>query len=213
MIRYFALVLCIYSSLWTIVTVNGNQTASWWSVQANSSEFIHTLPFPNSVFKYKFRGNQTNGSFVLFEADYLTDGPGLHIHTREDELFHIIDGNVQFIVNGTQFCGSPGDYVYVPRNVPQGIRIQNGNNRTKPVRIQIQLFPAGLEDFLDEIAPLYYNGQSNLTRQDELATKYGLKNLGTVQWKDLDCFPSQSSNSNRLTSTLLTLVSFVTILF
>ncbi|CAF1637937.1 unnamed protein product [Didymodactylos carnosus] len=189
--------------------VNGINDSKWLAVRSNSSEFIHTLPFPNSVFKYKFRGNETRDLFTLFEADYLDDGPGQHIHTREDELFHIIDGNVQFFVNGEQFCGSTGDYVYVPRNVAQAIRIHNINNGTKPVRIQILLTPSGLEGFLDEVAPLYYTGQTNLTWQNEIATKYGIINLAPVEWQDLGCFTAQSSSANRLTSYILSFISFV----
>ena len=168
------------------------------TVRPNSSQFINTLPFPNSVFKYKLRGHQTGGLFTLFEAEYLTDGPSRHIHTREDELFHIVDGQVQFFVDGKQFCGSSGDYLYVPRNVPQAIRIQSSHNRTKPVRIQVLLTPSGLEGFMDEIAPLYHTGQDNVTLQNEIARKYGIINLDPVDWQDLGCF-QQGTNSSKET--------------
>lgn len=102
----------------------GNQSQRL-KIRTNSSEFINTLPFPNSVFKHKLRGKDTTGQFVLFEAEYMTDGPGRHIHTKEDELFHILDGQVQFYVDEKQFCGSTDDYVFVPRNVPQAIRVHN----------------------------------------------------------------------------------------
>ena len=208
LVSYTFFVICAFGSF-TQAHLLGNMTQSWLAVQPNSSEYIHTLPFPYSVFKHKLRGNDTNGAFVLFEAEYLTDGPGLHIHTKEDELFHIIEGHVQFIVDGKQFCGSTGDYVYVPRNVSQGIRIMNENNQNKPVRIQIQLHPAGLEDFLDEVAPLYFGRQNDTERLEELATKYGIINLGSVQWKDLGCFPNQSSRGSRFVSPFSVIVNFV----
>ncbi|CAF0994261.1 unnamed protein product [Rotaria sordida] len=192
----FVLIVNTIYSIFLKKNVEGNK---WLAVRPNSSEYIHTLPFPNSIFKYKFRGNDTNGLFTLFEAEYLDDGPGKHIHTREDELFHIIDGHVQFFVDGKQFCGSTGDYVYVPRHVSQAIRIQNIDKRAKPVRIQILLAPSGLEGFLDEIEPLYYNGQDNLTLQNDIADKYGIINLEPVDWQDLGCFPATTSSSTRLT--------------
>jgi mannose-6-phosphate isomerase-like protein (cupin superfamily) len=198
-------------------TISNSQ---FYAVRPNSSEFINTLPFPNSVFKYKLRGQQTGGLFTLFEADYLTDGPGRHVHTREDELFHIIDGQVQFFVDGKQFCGATGDYVYVPRNIPQAIRIQNSRNLTKPVRIQILLAPSGLEGFLDEIAPLYYTGQDNVTLQNEIARRYGIINLDPVDWQDLGCFHAKSNSSKEPTSAAHTvtnhfssLISFVNNIF
>ncbi|CAF3318747.1 unnamed protein product [Rotaria socialis] len=156
-----------------------NNESRWLAVQPNSSDFVHTLPFPNSVCKYKFGSRETGGLYTLFEAEYLTDGPGRHIHTREDELFQIIDGKVQFFVNGKQLCGSTGDYVFVPRNTPQTIRVHNINKLKRPVRIQILLAPAGLEGFLDEIAPLYFTGQHNITLQDGFAKKIRNHQFGT----------------------------------
>ncbi|CAF5073403.1 unnamed protein product, partial [Rotaria magnacalcarata] len=36
-----------------------NNGSRWLAVRPNSSEFIHTLPFPNSVYKYKFGSRET----------------------------------------------------------------------------------------------------------------------------------------------------------
>ena len=184
----FIFVFVVFISALLNETVNGNE---WLAIRPHSSEYVHTLPFPNSILKYKFRGDQTNGHFLLFEADYLDQGPEHHIHTREDELFHIIEGNVQFIVDGKQFCGSTGDYVYVPKYVSQGLRIENVHNSTKRVRIQILVTPSGLEGFLDEVAPLYYTDQNNFTRINEISIKYGIINLEPIEWKDLGCFNQQ----------------------
>ncbi|CAF4335479.1 unnamed protein product, partial [Rotaria magnacalcarata] len=126
---------------------------------------------------------------------------------------------VQFFVDGKQFCGSTGDYVYVPRNTPQAIRVHNINKLKKPVRIQILLAPAGLEGFLDEIAPLYFTGQHNITLQDDIAKKYGIINLEPVDWKDLGFFPDDTSDSkeinssNRVTPLFSSLISFVNNVF
>ncbi|CAF4371211.1 unnamed protein product [Adineta steineri] len=111
---------------------------------------------------------------------------------KDDELFYIIDGNVQFIVNGSQFCASAGDYVYVPRFVSQGIRVYNPTNSMKPVKIQIMLFPSGLDNFLDEIALIYNQDRTNSTAINIISRKYGIVDLGPVQWKDLHCFENIS---------------------
>ncbi|CAF1157128.1 unnamed protein product [Rotaria sp. Silwood1] len=174
--------------------------------RTNSSMSIPTLPFPNSIFQHKIRGNETNQTFVLFEAEYLNEGPGYHLHTKDDELFHVLDGKVQFIVNGSQFCASTGDYVYVPRNVSQGVRVYNPSNSTKRVKIQIMLFPSGLENFLDEIAVLYDQDRSNQTAIDTISKKYGIIDLGPVQWNDLGCF---DNNSVQLPSSVSMLIFFL----
>lgn len=156
--------------------------------RANSGQSIPTLPFPNSIFQHKIRGNQSNGNFVLFEAEYLDEGPGYHLHLKDDELFHILNGQVQMIVNGSQFCASTGDYVYIPRGISQGIRIYNPNKDKKQVKIQIMLFPSGLEHFLDEIAVVFQEDRHNHTAIKSISEKHGIVDLGPVAWQDLGCF-------------------------
>lgn len=156
--------------------------------RANSSPSIPTLPFPNSIFQHKIRGSQTNQAFVLFEAEYLDEGPGHHLHMKDDELFHILDGQVQMIVNGSQFCAASGDYVYVPRGISQGIRVYNPMKDRKRVKIQIMLFPSGLEYFLDEVAVVFREDRSNMTAIRSISEKYGIIDLEPVAWQDLGCF-------------------------
>jgi len=179
--------------------------------KANSSKSIPTLPFPNSIFQHKIRGNQTDQSFVLFEAEYLNEGPGHHFHMKDDELFHILEGQVQLIVDGKQFCGSSGDYIYVPRNISQGIRVYNPTNSSKRVKIQIMLFPSGLDNFLDEISVLYDQNQNNQTEINRISTKYGIVNLEAVQWEDLGCFDNFSIqlSSNLSLILFLLLLKFI----
>lgn len=174
--------------------------AKWFSVKPSQMPAIKTLPFPNSEFRYIVRGDQANNEFVIFEGTYATEGPGLHVHTREEELFQVMEGNVQFIVDGVQFCAYPGDYVFVPRNVTQGTRIHDGFIPKKPVRIQIQLHPGGLENFLDDMAPLYNGQQLNFELQERISNKYGVYTLGNVNWRDLGCFREERSTSNSASS-------------
>jgi mannose-6-phosphate isomerase-like protein (cupin superfamily) len=171
--------------------------------KANDTRLIPTLPFPNSVFQHKVRGIQTDQTFVIFDAEYLNEGPGYHLHTKDDELFHILDGKVQFIVNGTQFCASTGDYVYVPRDISQGIRVYNPTNSSKRVKIQIMLLPSGLDNFLDEIAVIFNEDRNNQTAIDLISKKYGIIDLGPVIWEDLDCFNNISIQISSSVSVLI----------
>ena len=176
--------------------------------QANSGQSIPTLPFPNSLFQHKIRGSHTNETFVLFEGEYLDEGPGYHLHMKDDELFHILDGQVQMIVNGSQFCASTGDYVYVPRGISQGIRVYNPKKDKKRVKIQIMLFPSGLEHFLDEIAVIFQGDRNNQTAIKYISEKYGIVDLGPVSWEDLGCF-NNISTKKTLNIFLLIIVIFI----
>jgi len=192
-----------------VITLISSVTAkSIVIAKANDSRSIPTLPFPNSVFQHKVRGNQTDQTFIVFDAEFLNEGPGYHLHTKDDELFHILDGKVQFIVNGTQFCASTGDYVYVPRDISQGIRVYNPTNSLKPVKIQIMLLPAGLDNFLDEIAVVFNEDRSNQTAINLISEKYGIIDLGPVIWEDLGCF----NNISRQLSSSVSVFIFVFLL-
>lgn len=45
-------------------------------------------------------------------------GPGLHVHTLEDETFYVLQGEVTFFVNGARHTVGPGGVVFGPRGVP-----------------------------------------------------------------------------------------------
>ena len=44
--------------------------------------------------------------------------PPRHIHTREDEVFLVVEGEVWFDLDGTRHLAGPGTSVYMPRGVP-----------------------------------------------------------------------------------------------
>ena len=51
--------------------------------------------------------------------------PPRHIHTREDEVFLVLDGEVCFDLDGRKRLAGPGTTVYMPRGVPHTFRIQS----------------------------------------------------------------------------------------
>lgn len=51
--------------------------------------------------------------------------PPRHIHTREDEVFLILEGEVWFDLDGEQRLTGPGAAVYMPRGVPHTFRVKS----------------------------------------------------------------------------------------
>jgi len=119
---------------------------------------------------------------------------------KEDETFYVVNGTLQFYVDGDQFCAPAGTTVYIPRNVTQSVR----NLNSKPVYVQISFAPPGREYYLEEITPIYNTQPINFTLANQLNDKYGVVNLPEVIWKDLNCISNSAS--------LLTLSSFFTFL-
>jgi uncharacterized cupin superfamily protein len=60
-------------------------------------------------------GKQTGEKFTAFlNISPPGGGPEPHYHEREDEWFHIVEGQVSFFIDGTWVDVFPGDCVYSP---------------------------------------------------------------------------------------------------
>lgn len=46
------------------------------------------------------------------------ESPPLHIHDREDEIFHLLEGEFKFRLNDEEFTRKPGDVVFIPKGAP-----------------------------------------------------------------------------------------------
>jgi mannose-6-phosphate isomerase-like protein (cupin superfamily) len=91
----------------------------------------------------------TGGAFsVLHLVAEPMSGPPLHMHTREDEWFYILKGEMTFQVDQRRFTAGPGTSVFAPRNIPH--TWQNCTN--EPVEAIGLITPAQFEDFFSERA-------------------------------------------------------------
>ena len=65
----------------------------------------------------------TNGSFTVIQCDVPPNqGPALHIHTREDELWYILEGDFRF-KTGDAILGAPqGACIFGPRGIPHSFQ-------------------------------------------------------------------------------------------
>ena len=53
------------------------------------------------------------------------DSPPLHIHRNEDEIFHILEGNFRFEINGQSQTASPGAILLAPKGTPHSYRAES----------------------------------------------------------------------------------------
>ncbi len=49
-----------------------------------------------------------------------------HVHRTQDEFLHIVEGRLEFWLDGTEATGGPGDVVHLARGVPHGIFNRSG---------------------------------------------------------------------------------------
>jgi quercetin dioxygenase-like cupin family protein len=51
--------------------------------------------------------------------------PGRHTHDGEDEIFYVLQGEVEFWCGGETFRVGPNGFVFLPRNIEHGYTILN----------------------------------------------------------------------------------------
>lgn len=107
-----------------------------------------TVSFVGDVYRFLVTGDETGGKYALCEAHVSPGGgPPPHTHSREEEGFYVIEGEITFFVEGERVVASAGMFA----NMPVGCLHSFKNESGKPVRMLISVAPAGLEKMFFEI--------------------------------------------------------------
>ncbi|HXT36910.1 MAG TPA: cupin domain-containing protein [Chloroflexota bacterium] len=101
----------------------------------------------NELITIKASGQETGNAFALMEdVTAPHGGPPLHMHTREDEAFYVVEGRFRFQLGAQEYTATPGMCVVLPKGVPHSyVNIGDGQGKLLVIAI-----PAGLEDFFAE---------------------------------------------------------------
>lgn len=103
---------------------------------------------PGSLLTFLITGKETGGAFFLAEMSVPPGGgPPPHIHHREDESFHVLQGTLTIQVGGNTLTASPGDFVFLPREIAHSFK-NNGDVAAKGL---VLVTPAGLENYFAEV--------------------------------------------------------------
>jgi len=91
-------------------------------------------------------GRDTANRYALIDMTIPPGGgPPPHRHSFE-ELFHVLEGELEVTVRGTAHTAAAGHSVNVPGNAPHSFR----NTGQTPARVLTFVTPAGLENFFAE---------------------------------------------------------------
>ena len=94
-------------------------------------------------------GTDTGGAYCLLEVS-LAPGMGVprHTHTREDETYYVIAGELEVIVGDEVFVLKSGDTLIAPRDIPHQLR----NSGDAENHYLLVFSPSGFEEFLKATA-------------------------------------------------------------
>ena len=95
-----------------------------------------------SLMTYLAAKEDTGGAFCLVEATLAKGNePPPHTHSREDELFYVLEGEFDVYVGKEGFKVQKGECAFLPRLKPHAFAI-----RSPKIRLLTLFTPAGLED-------------------------------------------------------------------
>jgi quercetin dioxygenase-like cupin family protein len=103
---------------------------------------------PGELMTYLATGEETGGAFFLAEISVVPGGGAPpHIHHREDESFHVVEGSLTIQVGGDTITASAGDFAFLPRGIAHSFK-NTGDGYAKAL---VFTTPAGLEGFFAEV--------------------------------------------------------------
>jgi quercetin dioxygenase-like cupin family protein len=139
------------------------------------------LWFIDGLARIHVSGEETGGQLAVVE-NFAREGdmPPLHVHHREDEVFHVLEGRMTLHLPGETVELEAGSTVLTPRGVAHTYRV-----RSETARWLVICQPAGFDRFVraisepapaDELPPL--DREHDLAAINAAAEEQGIELLG-----------------------------------
>ena len=101
----------------------------------------------NEFVTFKATGKDTGGTLALVEVVGLPgSGPPPHIHYRVEEVYRLLEGELEVLNGDRTFTANAGSVFHIPKGTLHAWR----NATTKPARTLLFIAPAGFEGFFEE---------------------------------------------------------------
>ena len=139
-----------------------------------------TIAVVGDLYRFLATGEDTNGKYAMWEAIVPPGGgPPPHVHSREEESFYVLEGEITFTANGERMVARAGTFANMPVGTPHSFK----NESDRPAKMLLSVAPAGLEQMFFEVGvPLAEGATTALPpSKDEIekmlaiAPKYGIE--------------------------------------
>jgi len=139
-----------------------------------------SLSVVGDTYRILISGEQTKGNYAVIDMLIPPGGgPGPHAHKDIQEMFYVIEGEIDFKKEGGGYIANKGSFV----NIPFGGAVHSFKNTTdKVAHLLCTVVPAGLDSFFQEIGKPVETGKflapptlgtEELDKLKSLAEKYG----------------------------------------
>ena len=126
----------------------------------------------------KVAAEDSSGAYTLVEDNLKsTFALGLHMHRTHAETFYILEGRIDFHVDGDWMTLEAGACLHIPPAVPHACVVSDG---VESARMLMIFQPAGFDGFLAEIAGMTEADFAKPDAMPALEQKYDIVQLGPV---------------------------------
>ena len=141
-----------------------------------------TIAVVGDVYRFLATGDNTHGKYAVWEAIVPPGGgPPPHVHSREEEGFYILEGEITLQAGDERIVATAGMFVNMPIGLPHSFK----NESSKPAKMLIMVAPAGLENMFFEVGVPLAEGstaalpptQEEIEKLLKIAPKYGIEIL------------------------------------
>ena len=106
-------------------------------------------------------------------------GPPPHVHSREEEGFYVIEGEITFQIGGERFVAPAGTFANMSVGTPHSFK----NESDRPAKMLVSVAPAGLEQMFFEVGQTVDQGTTiapPITKEEiekllVVAPRYGIE--------------------------------------
>lgn len=126
----------------------------------------------------KVSAEDTGGQYTLMEDNLKANfALGLHLHRYHAETFYILDGKIDFYLDGDWVTATPGTCIHIPPGVPHACTMADGSDSGRMLMIYQ---PSGFDQYLAELAKFSDADFNDASKMAALNDKYDIVELGSV---------------------------------
>jgi quercetin dioxygenase-like cupin family protein len=138
-----------------------------------------TVGVVGDIYRFLAVGEDTDGRYAVWEAIVPPGGgPPPHVHSREEESFYMLEGEIAFQAGEQRFVAKAGMFA----NMPVGCLHCFKNESGRPARMLISVAPAGLEKMFLEVGQPVAPGttpqlpsKAEIEKMMAVAPRYGIE--------------------------------------
>ena len=139
-----------------------------------------TIAVVGDVYRFLATGADTNGKYAMWEAIVPPGGgPPPHVHSREEEGFYILEGEITIHLGEERIVATAGMFANMPVGTPHSFK----NETDRPAKMVISVAPAGLEQMFFEVGIPVVQGattaapptKAEIEKLVEIAPRYGIE--------------------------------------